>query len=281
MNEPLITQYADTLYSCLIPYDMHFEHRMPAHSIIFVRSGKLLIKENQREVEVAAGKYVFIKRDCTVKITKVSLEDIPYRGISLTLRRKALKDYYGGISRNALPKDVKPIKQVATILSKSVPLDGLFQSLMVYVDNETEPTADMLSLKLREAIMCLLSLNPGFYPTLFDFNESWKIDILEFMENNFTEDMTLDEFASYTGRSLASFKRDFAKISTLPPLRWIMEHRLDKAKRMLENGMGLAQDVGYSVGFKNRSHFSQAFKKRYGYAPNDYVKLNMSKIATL
>lgn len=221
MNEPLITQYADTLYSCLIPYDMHFEHRMPAHSIIFVRSGKLLIKENQREVEVA------------------------------------------------------------TILSKSVPLDGLFQSLMVYVDNETEPTADMLSLKLREAIMCLLSLNPGFYPTLFDFNESWKIDILEFMENNFTEDMTLDEFASYTGRSLASFKRDFAKISTLPPLRWIMEHRLDKAKRMLENGMGLAQDVGYSVGFKNRSHFSQAFKKRYGYAPNDYVKLNMSKIATL
>lgn len=273
MNEPLITQYADTLYSCLIPYDMHFEHRMPAHSIIFVRSGKLLIEENKRVVEVTAGNYVFVKRDCTVKITKVSLEETPYRGINLTLRRKALKDYYTAIPRSILPKDAKPIGRVATILPKSIPLDGLFQSLMVYVDNETEPAAEMLTLKLREAIMCLLSLNPDFYPTLFDFNESWKIDILDFMENNFTEDMTLDEFASYTGRSLASFKRDFAKISPLPPLRWIMEHRLDMAKRLLENGKGLAQDVGYSVGFKNRSHFSQAFKKRFGYAPSDYVKL--------
>lgn len=272
MNEPIMNQYADTLYSCLIPHDMHFEHRMPNHSIIFVRSGKLLIEENGRVVEVVEGNYVFVKRDCSVKITKVSLPDTPYRGINLTLRRKVLKDYYGAIPRSTLPKSVKPLESVATILPKSIPLDGLFQSLMVYVDNETEPTTEMLTLKLREAIMCLLSLNPGFYPTLFDFNESWKIDIMEFMENNFTEDMTIDEFASYTGRSLASFKRDFAKISPLPPLRWIMEHRLDRAKQLLESGTGLAQEVGYSVGFKNRSHFSQAFKKRYGYAPSEYVK---------
>ena len=35
-----------------------------------------------------------------------------------------------------------------------------------------------------------------------------------------------------------------------------------------------AQDVGYMVGFKNRSHFSQAFKKRFGYAPSNYLKLS-------
>ena len=93
------------------------------------------------------------------------------------------------------------------------------------------------------------------------------------MEKNFTEDLTLSEFASYTGRSLASFKRDFAKISPLPPQRWIMERRLDMAKHLLQNGKGPAQDVGYCVGFKNRSHFSQAFKKRFGYAPSNYVKL--------
>ena len=273
MNEPIITQYADTLFSCLIPYDMHFEHRMPAHSIIYVRSGKLLIEENDSTAEVLEGNYVFVKRDCTVRITKVSLEETPYRGINLTLRRNYLKEYYSEISKSSLPKSVKPIKSVANILPKSIPLDSLFQSLMVYVDNKTEPTEEMFRLKLREAVMCLLNLNPSFYPTLFDFNESWKIDILDFMENNFTEDITLDEFASYTGRSLATFKRDFAKISSLPPLRWIMEHRLDMAKHLLESGKGLAQDVGYSVGFKNRSHFSQAFKKRFGYAPSDCAKL--------
>lgn len=273
MNNFLLTQYDDTLYSCLIPYDMHLSHRMPAHSIIFVRSGKLMIEENGEVVEVTEGNYVFVKRDCTVRITKVALGKTPYRGISFRLRRKVLKEYYSGIPISALPNNASPIKPVATILPKSIPLDSLFQSLMVYIDNETEPTEEMLGLKLREAILCLLNLHPDFYPTLFDFNESWKIDLLEFMENNFTEDMTLEEFASYTGRSLATFKRDFAKISSLPPLRWIMEHRLDKAKRLLESGKGLAQEVGYAVGFKNRSHFSQAFKKRFGYAPSEYVKL--------
>ena len=273
MNDGIIIQYADTLYSCLIPHDMHFEHRMPAHSLIYVRSGKLLIEENGRIVEITEGNYVFVKRDCTVRVTKISLGETPYRGINLTLRRKVLKDYYGGIPRSALPKSEKPVKHVATILPQNIPLNSLFQSLMVYVDNETEPAEEMLGLKLREAILCLLSLNPSFYPTLFDFNEPWKIDIFDFMENHFTEDMTLDEFACYTGRSLATFKRDFAKISPLSPLRWIMERRLDMAKRLLESGKGQAQEIGYSVGFKNRSHFSQAFKKRFGYAPSDYIKL--------
>ena len=40
---------------------------------------------------------------------------------------------------------------------------------------------------------------------------------------------------------------------------------------LLENGAS-AQEVGYMVGFKNRSHFSQAFKKRFGLAPVNYLK---------
>ena len=54
-----------------------------------------------------------------------------------------------------------------------------------------------------------------------------------------------------------------------------MEHRLEKAKTLLLENTATAQDVGYLVGFKNRSHFSQAFKKRFGYAPSNYLKLSM------
>lgn len=131
---------------------------------------------------------------------------------------------------------------------------------------------------LYEKTILLFALSKIFtaYVTeLFNFNEVWKIDLMDFMEQNYTEDLTLEEFASYTGRSLATFKRDFAEIGSLPPPKcWIMEHRLEKAKRMLlEEGVS-AHEVGYMVGFKNRSHFSQAFKKQYGYAPANYLKLN-------
>ncbi|WP_444326652.1 helix-turn-helix domain-containing protein [Paraprevotella clara] len=44
---------------------------------------------------------------------------------------------------------------------------------------------------------------------------------------------------------------------------------------MLAEKGASAGEVGYMVGFKNRSHFSQAFKKRYGCAPNNYLKLSV------
>ena len=105
------------------------------------------------------------------------------------------------------------------------------------------------------------------YPTLFDFNESWKIDLLPFMEANYTQDMTLDEFATYTGRSLATFKRDFAKVSDLSPEKWLIKKRLDKAYELLSNGNIKPSDVYVAVGFKNRSHFSSTFKRQFGIPP--------------
>ena len=55
-----------------------------------------------------------------------------------------------------------------------------------------------------------------------------------------------------------------------------MKHQLEKAKTLLLENIATAQDVGYMVGFKNRSHFSQAFKKRFG-SPSNYIRLYVGK----
>lgn len=268
----IIHSYADTLYSCLMPYEKQFEYRMPNHSIIYVRSGELTVEQKGVEVTIDAGNYVFVKRNCTARITKKSKGTEPYRGINLTLRRPVLKEFYGKQKTLQLKMDFKPLSEVATILPKTVELQSLFDSFIAYVDNNREPSDELLNMRVNEAVMALLTITPEFYPTLFDFNESWKIDILEFMEDNFKEDMTIEEFASYTGRSLATFKRDFAKISNLTPQQWLIEHRLECAHRMLATGKAEISNVYYLVGFKNRSHFSTIFKKRFGVSPGQCCK---------
>lgn len=269
-QESLIN-YGDILLSCCIPHDMHWEHRMPTHAILFVRSGKLVVEERGVTTEVAAGNFVFCRRDCTVNITKVPLADQPYRGINFSLPRKELKEYYAKVA-NVCRKmhEAKPVAKTVNILPQTVALKSLFDSLLPYTDSGQVPSEQWLQLKVQEAIMGLLEIDSHFYPTLFDFNELWKIDILDFMEQNYTEDLSLEEFASYTGRSLATFKRDFAKISSLSPLKWILEHRLEKAKMLLLGSNVPASEVGYMVGFKNRSHFSQSFKKHFGCAPDNF-----------
>lgn len=94
-----------------------------------------------------------------------------------------------------------------------------------------------------------------------------KIDLKDFMEKHFRSDMSMSEFALATGRSLSTFKRDFKKISDLSPERWLTDRRLRAAYELLRRGHRVA-DTCFDVGFKNVSHFSAIFKRKFGVTPS-------------
>jgi len=98
-----------------------------------------------------------------------------------------------------------------------------------------------------------------------------KIDLKDFMEKNFKSDMSMSEFAQASGRSLSTFKRDFKKFSALSPERWLTARRLTAAFDLLRRRRRVT-DVCFDVGFKNVSHFSAAFKKKFGITPGDVRK---------
>ena len=81
-------------------------------------------------------------------------------------------------------------------------------------------------------------------------------------------DLSMEEIASYTGRSLATFKRDFAKVSDLTPQKWLIKRRLEAAHELIKSGKKKVTEACFDVGFKNLSHFSKVYKETYGYAPS-------------
>lgn len=98
-----------------------------------------------------------------------------------------------------------------------------------------------------------------------------KIDLRDFMERNFRSDMSMTEFARVSGRSLSTFKRDFKKMSELSPERWLTDRRLRAALDLLKRGRRVS-DACFDVGFKNVSHFSAIFKKKFGITPGEVRK---------
>lgn len=98
-----------------------------------------------------------------------------------------------------------------------------------------------------------------------------KINLQEFMERNFRCDWSMSEFARASGRSLSTFKRDFKLMSELSPERWLTARRLQAAYELLRKGRRVS-DVCFDVGFKNVSHFSAIFKKKFGKTPGEVRK---------
>lgn len=88
------------------------------------------------------------------------------------------------------------------------------------------------------------------------------------MERHFMFNMTMDRFGYLTGRSLATFRRDFKKMYHTTPQKWLTEKRLQLAHYELSEKKRKPIDVYSEVGFENLSHFSSAFKNYFGYPPN-------------
>lgn len=98
-----------------------------------------------------------------------------------------------------------------------------------------------------------------------------KVNLQDFMEKNFRCDFSMSEFATLSGRSLSTFKRDFKKMSELSPERWLTNRRLIAAYDLLKRGRRVSAAC-YDVGFKNVSHFSAIFKKKFGITPGEVRK---------
>ena len=88
------------------------------------------------------------------------------------------------------------------------------------------------------------------------------------MNKNFHFKVELNRFAYLTGRSLATFKRDFEKLFHITPSRWLLQKRLQEAYYQIKEKGKAPSDVYMDLGFEDLSHFSFAFKKQYGLAPS-------------
>lgn len=258
--------YSGIFLSCFADYSEKCIHATPEHVLLYLYSGEQVIEDRDRRITIQAGECAFIRRDHRITMYKNSKGDELYKGISLTFKRNVLRDFYNKFNKSDLPKETTVPEENVFWIKPKPDITSLFQSLTPYFDENLKPTEGVANLKLQEGIYALLNNSEIFYPILFDFTEPWKVDILEFLNDNYMDDLTMEEIAAYTGRSLATFKRDFKKISNLTPQKWLIKKRLEAAYEKLKEGQKV-QDVYMEVGFRNASHFSTSFKRQYGVSP--------------
>lgn len=272
--------YMDTFFCCTVTSSKEFESVITEHMLVYVISGELdvISRERQRIGErstgmrrrhLQRGQAYLIRRNCRAhKIEYPSKDGTPFKGLFLQLKvpmlRKTMNEYGLVVGDVARYKSQSPY----VMLPDHPLLKGMFKSLEHYFDVKEYPSERLMEAKIKEVILTLIETMPELKSVLFDFVEPWKIDLADFMNSNYTVDLDLEGFAHYTGRSLSSFKKDFEQAFQTTPMKWIVSRRLEEAHRLIEEENERTLDVYLRVGFKNLSHFSTAYKRKYGYPPS-------------
>ncbi|QJX46312.1 helix-turn-helix transcriptional regulator [Hymenobacter taeanensis] len=254
------------LYSCYYSQSRAGEQFVAEHALSFQLSGTLTTYDGFREQVFRAGDLRLVKRNHLVKFNKQPPENGEFKSLSVTLDQETLRR----LSLEHGYHAQKPHNSNSAVLE--LPMTPLYQSYLASLqpyEHLAEPgNESLLTLKLQEAVLLLLKSNPELQDVLFDFSEPGKLDLEAFMSRHFHFNVQLRRFAYLTGRSLATFKRDFEKIFHLSPSRWLLQRRLQEAYYLIKE-QGKAPSQAYlEVGFEDLSHFSFAFKKMYGVAPS-------------
>lgn len=243
------------------------EDRVAEHTVAYLFSGQMTMNQGERRVVLHAGEAAFIRKNHLVRKFKKPSGGRPFHAVFLHLNTDFLKRFAANHPLPQVGENRRLAQQIHIHIPENPYITGYFRSLDKYFSEGKRPADALLRLKLEEMVLILIDQTPRLVPILFDCTPAWKPDLAEFMARNFTSDLSVEEFAHYTGRSLSAFKRDFAALYHETPSRWIIQQRLQLAHQLLTSRSGTPSEVYLQVGFKNLSHFSTAFKRQYGVSP--------------
>lgn len=99
----------------------------------------------------------------------------------------------------------------------------------------------------------------------------WRLRrVLDFVDQNLSSDIRLKHLAEAARLSAHHFSELFRQTTGVSPYRYVLDRRVERAKRLLRDSMLGVLDIALAVGFSDQSHFSKVFRRATGVAPGAY-----------
>jgi len=241
------------------------QHFIAENILAYQTSGLSHVTSEEGELTMKEGQLIFARRNQLAKYTKIPVGNQTAHCISVILTIERLQQY---ALDNGISCEERYTGDKLILMESNDLLRSFFSSVMSYEELWNAETEKLAALKVNEIIELLLQMRPELKSFLFDFVDPQKQDLKAFMLKNYRYNVSIEQFAKLSGRSLTSFKRDFAEAFKAPPAQWLKNKRLEEALHLIQTKNRKADDIYNDLGFENLSHFYTAFKQRYGITPS-------------
>ena len=98
--------------------------------------------------------------------------------------------------------------------------------------------------------------------------------IIDYFENNYMNNISLDDISKNMYISSVYISKTFKEMTGESPIKYLINLRLKKAENLLLTTKIPIKIIAQSVGYSDAYYFSKLFKKYYNYSPNKYRVIN-------
>lgn len=244
----------------------------PAFCLILQGSKKLLL--GQDIIQYHAGDYLASMIDIPASAQIIgATKQSPYIGLRIDFTTKEIASVMMEAGINVKLND-KKLSTGAFIGKSDADLLDLFIRLLKLIDKPQE--AGFLSeLIKREMIFRLLSGDYGhlFYQqVLFNQQADGVGKAIEWIKENYARSFTIEELAKSNNMSISGLHHKFKAITTMGPLQYQKQLRLQEARRLMLSGSMDATAAALEVGYESPSQFTREYRRLFGLPPLRDIK---------
>jgi len=235
--------------------------------LIYVLEGYKRLHFANKTITASIGKLLLVKSGLYV-MSEFIPEGLNYKAMIIHCSDEVIRKF----CLKYFPASERTSTKASSYLTVSTNelLDSFRDQYLSYFHKEFTNLEAILQIKLHELLLLLLSgENKEEVKTWLQaiaFEQPVEID--QIVKKHLFQQLTLEELAKLSGRSLASFKRDFKNHYQVSPKKWIHQQRLAHAQMLLQNGNQNVSEVAYECGFENIPYFIRSYKKEFGVTPS-------------
>lgn len=248
------------------PTEFQYGFLNPQICILLQGDKKLYIGKNS--FELGAEDYVAsnIEMPISGNVSKASSE-LPYIAIRIEFSTEEIASVV--LEAGIKPKQDIELKEGACIGKIGVDVLLVIEKLL-NLSRDPKATNFLAPAMKRELIYYLLTGENGdmFYNNMLLHNEASSINkAINYIKSNFKNSLSVEEIARVCNMSISTLYHKFKVITTLSPIQYQKQLRLQEARRILLSGGIDVTRTALQVGYESVTQFNREYKRLFGLPP--------------
>jgi AraC-like DNA-binding protein len=234
-----------------------------------------LVAQGAKRAHLADDSYVYdvnhylitsVHLPTTFQVIKAS-PDEPYLGLLLKIDQREMSQLMVDSSLPA-PRPQQTQRGMA-IGEVTLPLLAAFQRL-TGLQEQPEDIPILAPIVQREILYRLLVGNQGarLRQIATAGSQGQQIArVIDWLKGNFTQDVRMEDLAAKARMGISSFHTHFRSMTSLSPLQYQKQLRLQEARRLMLAEHLDATSAAFQVGYESPSQFSREYRRLFGAPP--------------